>query len=170
MASSSGSSSVDSSHPHSLPGLSSREQIVDALLRACLGIDSNDRALFESAFAVDDPQVSIDVDGRLLQGMPAISKDCFDVVGPMDTHHMTAACRVHLQDAASTARLTATAQNQHFRAGQGKVAGAEHLLAGSHYDCEVIRDAGGQWKLRTWKIKVSWTQGTYAVMTPGPSK
>ena len=94
MASSSGSSSVDSSHPHSLPGLSSREQIVDALLRACLGIDSNDRALFESAFAVDDPQVSIDVDGRLLQGMPAISKDCFDVVGPMDTHHMTAACRV----------------------------------------------------------------------------
>jgi hypothetical protein len=110
------------------------------------------------------------VNGRLIQGMGSIMKDCLELVGPMDTQHMLGAIRVDVQDGASTARVTAMGQNQHFRAGQGTVAGAPHLLAGVLNECEVVKDGSGQWKMKTWRLKIIWTQGTYDVMKPETSK
>jgi SnoaL-like domain len=152
-------------YPLSLSGLSTREQISDAIFRACLGLDSNNKALWESAWA-SDPEISMDIGGNVLTGLENMNKNCFDNIGPMDTEHLITSVRIDVQEGASVSHVTANALNQHFRKGQGNDANAEHLLTGSIYDIHVVKVNSGEWKLKTWAAKIIWRQGTSAVMRP----
>lgn len=159
--------SASNGHYHNLTGLTTREQIADVLIRACLALDCNNRALWESAWLASDPAISMTVPGRpSLIGMATLNKDCLDLVGPKVTQHLISGVRIEVQEGATTARLTCNAQNQHFRKGQGLVQGAEQLLAGSTYDVELVKDDSGEWRMRTWTLHLLWTQGEWAVMQP----
>ncbi|KAH8678229.1 hypothetical protein BX600DRAFT_147483 [Xylariales sp. PMI_506] len=174
-------------NPTFLTGLTTREAIADAITRACLAIDSNDRALWESAWATSTSgadgapplaaasardEVSMVINGRELRGMDTLYSECFDRVGPMDTQHLISGLRIELlgskekdEEEEEEARATANALNQHFRPGQGMVPGAEHLLVGSTYDIRLVREAhDGQWRIRSWVLKSIWGQGNPEVL------
>lgn len=153
-------------YPYSLSGLSTREQISDTIMWACLNIDSNDKSLFESAWATEDSEnITFGTKtGTVLRGLENISKKCFDHVGPMDTHHLTTNIRIDLKDGADTAYMTANALNQHYAAGESLKPDAKYLLVGSRYDIEVVRESDGQWKIKSWILNVVWRQGDRSVM------
>ena len=150
-------------YPQSLSGLSTREEITDTVVRACLALDSNNKSLWESAWA-SDPDISLEINGNVMKGMESLNKNCFDGIGPMDTQHLVSSIRVDVKEGADTAHVTANALAQHYRPGQGRVADAERLLAGSIYDVKVVKEANGRWKLKTWVLKIIWTEGNWAVM------
>ena len=152
-------------YPQSLTGLSTREEIADTRVRACLGFDSNNKALWESAWAAD-PDISMDINGNVMKGMDDMNKNCFDNIGPMDTQHLLTSIRIDAKEGASTAHITANALAQHYRAGKGQVPSAERMLAGSTYDVQVVKEASGQWKIKTLVLKITWTEGSWAVMQP----
>jgi hypothetical protein len=98
-------------YPQSLSGLSTREQITDTIVRACLGLDSNDKALWESAWAAD-PDITLDINGNVMKGLEDMNKNCFDGIGPMDTQHLLGSIRIDVKDDANTAHMTANALAQ----------------------------------------------------------
>ncbi|QKX64057.1 uncharacterized protein TRUGW13939_11230 [Talaromyces rugulosus] len=130
-------------YAHSLSDISLREEIVDTIVRACLGIDTNDKALWESAWATEDPDISLTSSGTALQGMENINKYCFDNVGLMDTYHLTTGIRIDVKDGANIAYMTANALNKHYAPGEGLQANEKHLLVGSKYDIQVIKVSVG---------------------------
>ena len=157
--------STTSSYPLVLGGLTTREQIHDVLIRVCLGLDINDRAMWESAWDLSAPaELVVDVGGNVSRGLEAVNKEVFEHVGPMATQHLLTNVRIDVQDGATAAHATAQALNQHIPAGKGLVLGSDHLLAGSLYDMRLVKDASGQWKLRTWKLNLLWVQGSWSVL------
>lgn len=69
-----------------------------------------------------------------------------------------------MKEGADTAHLTANALAQHFRPGQAQVPNAPHFLAGATYDVQAMKEADGQWKIKTWILKVIWAEGSREVM------
>ena len=61
--------------PTTLRGLSTREAISDAIYRAVLGLDTTDKALFDSAFMQD---ASFDLDRNVMVGPDKIATGCYD--------------------------------------------------------------------------------------------
>ena len=149
-------------YTHSLSGLSPREQIEDVVIRACLAFDSNDKPLFQSAWA-KEPDIILDINGKTLRGMERIN-ECFDSIGPMDTQHFVSSIRIDVKEYERVAQVTANALNQHFRAGEGQLLHSERLLTGSTYNIRAVKEDDGQWKLKTWALKTIWTEGTWAVI------
>lgn len=147
----------------SLSGLSTREEITDLVVRACLGFDSNDKLLWESVWA-ESPDITLEINGNVMKGIDEMNKNCFNNVGPMDTQHVISSIRIDLRDGAETAHMTANAVAQHYRKGQGQLPDAEHMLAGSTYDIYVVKEKNGSWKINSWILKIIWSQGTWAVM------
>lgn len=150
--------------PTALPGLTTREAIADALYRATNGLDTNDVALFDSAFTAD---TVFDLAGRELVGLEALHTGCFDYVGKqLDTTHFITNLRIDVADGASTAKVTASALAQHYRGGQGTQDGATRLLAGSLYHVDCVKDsASGLWKITRWKLSIVWREGDMGIMT-----
>jgi hypothetical protein len=105
------------SHSHILSSLTEREAITDALYRAIIGFDSNDIAIFNSAFSGED--VEFVFKGTPISGLDAVRTQFPDFVGPMDTMHMISNVRVEVKDGASTASLNAYALAQHCPPGRG---------------------------------------------------
>ncbi|GAB1200326.1 hypothetical protein APSETT444_009696 [Aspergillus pseudonomiae] len=129
-----------------LPSLSFREAIADALHRAVLAFDIADSALLNSALTAD---AILDLDG----------------VSKLDTTHFVSNGRVDVIEGASVASMTASVLSQHYRPGTGKVPGAEYLMAGSLYSLDLVRDdTEGLWKIKRWNMKVIWTMGDASVM------
>ena len=127
-----------------------------------LGLDSNDKALFSSAFTKD---VTFDFNGELWSGVDAMHTGMFDKVSTLDTTHFITNVRVNVQDGASTASMTASALAQHYRAGQGTVPGATRLLSGSLYFLDLVKnDEDGLWQIKHWKLKFMWAEGNWDVM------
>ena len=150
-------------HPTSLSGLGVREAITDALYRCVLGLDTNDRALFDSAFTQD---ASFDLNGSVMSGLDAIHTGCYDSISKLDTTHFISNVRVNVQEGDSTASMTTSALAQHYRHKQGTEAGATRLLTGSLYFIELVRaDKDGLWKMKNWKLQLVWAEGDWGVMT-----
>ncbi|KIM93648.1 hypothetical protein OIDMADRAFT_137385 [Oidiodendron maius Zn] len=152
-------------YPQSLGVLSTREEITDLVVRACLGFDSNDKPLWESVWA-ESPDIIFEINGNVMKGIDEMNKNCFDIVGPMDTQHLISSIRIDVKDGADTAHMTANALAQHYHKGQGQVPDAEHMLAGSTYIIHAVKEYNGLWKIKSWVLKIIWTQGSWAVMQP----
>ncbi|PWY90100.1 hypothetical protein BO70DRAFT_426487 [Aspergillus heteromorphus CBS 117.55] len=152
------------SFPTSLSSLPQREAIVDALYRCVLAFDTADLPLLESAFY---PDATFDMNGAVMAGVPAIRTGCYDKVSKLDTTHFLSNVRVNLVEGENKAKVTASALAQHYRPGQGNEPGATRLMSGSLYFVDVEKDEsdGGLWKVRSWKMKLVWTEGDWGVMT-----
>lgn len=151
--------------PTSLSSLGVREAITDAVYRCVLGLDTDDKALFDSAFT---PDASFDLNGNVMSGLDAIHTGCYDSVSKLDTTHFISNVRVNVRDDgdSTTASMTASALAQHYRRKQGTEAGATRLLTGSLYFLELVKDGeDGLWKIKHWKLQLVWTEGDWGVMT-----
>lgn len=150
------------SYPHTLPGLTDREAVADALYRAVIGIDTNDRALWDSAWVKTGDGCCV-MNGTEIKG--ADLDKIFENVGPMDTTHHVSNVRVNLAENADNATATAYGLHQHYRQGEGAQPGAKNLLVGGRYNCELIKDhESGLWRMKKWIFDIVWRNGDSAVM------
>lgn len=139
-------------------GASDREQIEDTLVRALLGIDTNTASLFTSAWS-SKPDISMEIMGNTMTGIDAIMSGVFNTVGPLTTQHHTTGIRVHVDDGANTALLTANALNQHIPPDE-PMGTNMFLLAASTYEIQFVKE-DGDWKMSNWKLAIVWTRGDY---------
>ncbi|OKL64559.1 hypothetical protein UA08_00833 [Talaromyces atroroseus] len=155
-------------YPTSLSGLNTREQIIDLVLRCTLAFDEYDQALFDTCWPTEEPEkVVVTIAGTTYNGVEEFNK-CFHGVGPMDTQHNVSNFRIEVDEAGSTAKVYCQALAQHFRPGEGMTPGAPHFLAAGVYDIEAIKEKDGQWKIKSWVLRVRWSQGDFSIM-PGQS-
>lgn len=145
------------------PALTGRDAIADALYRLVLGLDTNDKELFDSAFT---PNSTFAINGRVSEGLPAIHTDCFDVITKLDTTHFITNIRTNIDDSGSKAAVTASALAQHYRGGKGLEPNQTRLLAGSLYYVDFIKDEiSGLWKVKDFKMQTTWAEGDWGVLT-----
>ncbi|KAK4444589.1 hypothetical protein QBC34DRAFT_451854 [Podospora aff. communis PSN243] len=158
--------SEQSTYPHSLASLSTREAITDAVHRALLGCDRNDAAIFTSAWVGEDVTFEVnDGEKKVIPSLSTIFTAVFDRIGPMDTSHSLANVRVDVQDGADVAHLTGTSTAQHCPPGRGREPDGPKFCVGSQYDIHLLKDeASGMWKIKKWVLNVTWTQGDPSVM------
>ncbi|RFU29579.1 hypothetical protein B7463_g6765, partial [Scytalidium lignicola] len=145
------------------PALSTREAIADALYRCVLGFDTADTVLFDSAFTQD---ASFAINGKVSKGLPAIYTDCFNRISKLDTTHFISNIRINISDGGSEASMTASALSQHYRSAKGMEAGQTRLMAGSLYWVDLVKvETDGIWKIKDFKMKTTWAEGDWGVMT-----
>lgn len=159
-------------YPQTLPSLSQRDAITDALYRAAIGSDHHDAALFNSAWAGEDVSMELHDDKiRVLEGLAMIRTHVLDKVGPMDTTHNISMVRVNHQDGANTAILTATSMAQHAPAGAGRDPNGTKYTVGGEYSVDLVRDDGdGLWKMKKLVLNVVWSTGDPSLMGGPPKK
>ncbi|KAE8392581.1 hypothetical protein BDV23DRAFT_151073 [Aspergillus alliaceus] len=144
------------------PALSGRDAIADALYRCVLGLDTNDLALFDSAFT---PTATFSINGQVSEGLPAIHTDCFITIAKLDTTHFLSNIRINIADDGTKASATASALSQHYRAGKGLQPGQPRFLAGSLYYVDLVKEeANDLWKIETFKLQSTWAEGDWGVM------
>lgn len=146
------------------PALPDRDGIADTLYRIVLGLDTNDKELFDSGFTQTS---TFTINDKTSTGLSAIHTDCFDVITKLDTTHFLTNIRISIADSSIKATATASALAQHYPGGKGLVPSQARLLAGSLYYVDLVKDeASSLWKVQDFKMKVSWAEGDWAVMTP----
>jgi hypothetical protein len=151
------------SPPISLPSLTPREAIADALTRCVLGFDTNSRTLFESA-CLKDETMTIAIGPTVVQGWTAISA-FVDRVFEIITTHVISNVRIAVEDGADTATLSAHAISYHVRPEDALKVEDTSYTAGSLYDIKLVRNADdGLWKIKRWGIEILWTVGDRAVL------
>lgn len=147
----------------SLTSFSPREAVADALHRCVLGLDSDDRDLFESACLTNESMIFIG-GGFTLEGWTAIN-EIFERVFTLITTHVVSNIRVQLKDGQDTAFLTAHATSYHVRPDDALKQEDTSYTAGSLYSINLVRDGNDAlWKIKRWEIKVLWTTGDKAVL------
>lgn len=148
---------------HTLPALSPREAVIDALHRCVLGLDSNDRALFESA-CVKDESMTFVAGPDTVQGWSAINERmtrAFSLV----TMLVITNTRVELKEGANTAYLTAHAVAYHVPPGDAYKPEDISYTAGCLYFIDLVKDdTDGLWKMKKWVVKIQWTSGDMAIV------
>jgi hypothetical protein len=155
------------SFAQTLPSLSHREAIADALYRAAIASDHHDSALFDSAWAGEDVSMEIHDDSkRILEGLSFIRTNVLNRVGPMDTTHNISMVRVNYQDGADTASLTATSTAQHAPPGTGRDPNGAKYTVGGEYSVDLIKDDADVWKIKKLVLEVIWTSGDASLMGP----
>jgi hypothetical protein len=158
---------MSQSFPQTLPSLSPREAIADALYRAAIASDHHDSALFDSAWAGEDVSMEMHDDNeRVLEGLSLIRTMVFNKVGPMDTTHNISMVRVNHQDGADYASLTATSMAQHAAPGTGRDPNGIKYTVGGEYSVDLVRDDAGLWRIKKLVLNVIWTSGDASLMGP----
>ncbi|KAK5124770.1 hypothetical protein LTR85_001483 [Meristemomyces frigidus] len=149
--------------PISLPSLSPREAVADAMYRCIIGLDMNDWPLTESAW-VKDSEASFEMDGYAIVGIDALKAELVDRVGPLVTQHNISNVRVELKDGADTAYMTAYAVAYHFRPGEGVDPATKGLVSGATYHMDVVKEGGdGVWRIKKWGMKLLWLDGDRSI-------
>lgn len=148
--------------------LTPREAVTDALHRAILGLDSNDRALFASACLATD-EIEWVGGGYAVRGWDAVSA-LFERVFALVTVHVVSNVRVSFQEfggdrgkEVKEARLTAHAVSYHVRP-ENKESVEERSFTGySLYDLVLVKAEDG-WKIKRWEAKVLRTTGDRSIV------
>lgn len=149
--------------PITLSALTQREAIADALFRCVLGIDTNDRNLFETACFKDESML-VKAGPFTIQGWSAIN-DFFSRVFGLITSHVISNIRIDVKDGADTAYMTAHALSYHVREEDALKPEDTSYTASSLYFIDMVRDSSdGLWKIKTWEMRVQWTTGDRAVL------
>jgi hypothetical protein len=147
---------------YALSGLGPREAVMDAIHRCALGIDTNDRDLFESSLVKNDDLTVIAGEFKL-QGWDAVDKMFVRVFEVITTHVITN-IRVQLKDE-DTACMTAHAISYHNRPEDAFKPEDTSYTAGSLYFMDLIKDeTDGLWKMTRWELKILWTTGDKGVL------
>ncbi|KFY77890.1 hypothetical protein V499_02825 [Pseudogymnoascus sp. VKM F-103] len=147
----------------SLPSLTPREAVADALHRCILGIDTNNRDVFESACLKGEDMI-ITLGPATFSGWAAIN-ELFVNVFKLITTHIASNIRVELEDGADTANLTAHVISYHVKPEDAVKVEDTSYTAGTLYDIDLVRDGGdGLWKIKRWDLKIQWTTGDKAVL------
>ncbi|TVY46992.1 hypothetical protein LOCC1_G003599 [Lachnellula occidentalis] len=158
---------MSQSYPQTLPSLSQREAIADAVYRAAIASDHHDAALFDSAWAGEDVSMEIHDDTKkVLQGLSVIRANVLHRVGPMDTTHNISMVRVNYQDGAVAASLTATSTATHAASGTGRDPNGTKYTVGGEYSVDLIKDEAGVWRIKKLALNVVWTTGDASLMRP----
>lgn len=145
------------------PALTGRDAIADVLYRLVLGLDTNNKELFDSAFIADS---TFAINGRVSEGLPAIHTDCFEPISKLDTTHFITNIRTTVDESGSKAAVTASALAQHYRGGKGLEPSQTRLLAGSLYYADLVKDeTSGLWKVKDFKMQSTWAEGDWGVLT-----
>ncbi|KEF55908.1 uncharacterized protein A1O9_07488 [Exophiala aquamarina CBS 119918] len=148
---------------YTLAGLSPREAVADALQRCILGLDNNDRDLFESAI-VKDESSSFVIGPNTIQGWNAMSESLSRILRLVTTHFITSV-RVDLKDGTDTASLSAHAQAYHIRPDDAFKQEDTSYTSGGLYFIDLVRDVtDGLWKIKKWEVKLLWTTGDREVI------
>lgn len=149
--------------PTTLSALSPREAVADALHRCILGLDTNNRDLFESA-CVKDESATVIAGPTTVQGWTAI-KELMSRVFQVVTTHFITNIRVDLKDDADTASMSAHAIAYHVRPDDVYKPEDTSYTAGCLYFMDLVKDSSdGLWKIKKWEIKIQWTTGDKAVL------
>ncbi|KAF2029824.1 hypothetical protein EK21DRAFT_112502 [Setomelanomma holmii] len=125
--------------PVALPTLSTREAVADALYRCVLGIDNNDRALFESACLKDESMLVVAGPFKI-EGWTAIN-DFFARLFDLITTHITSNIRVELKDNADTAYMTCHALSYHVKPDDALKPEDTSYTASSLYFIDLVKDS-----------------------------
>ncbi|RYP15612.1 hypothetical protein DL765_005591 [Monosporascus sp. GIB2] len=150
-------------NPVTLTALSPREAVADALHRCLLGIDSNNRDLFESG-CLKNESMTVIAGPITLEGWTAIS-EFFLKVFVLATTHFTSNIRIELKDGADTASMTAHALAYHVRPDDALKQEDTSYTVSSLYFIDLVKDSNdGLWKIKKWEIKILWTTGDRAAL------
>ena len=71
--------------------------------------------------------------------------------------------RVDIKESAEAANLNCYALAQHCAPGNGMQPDGKKYLAASEYRVDVVKE-GGEWRIKSWDMKIIWTQGDASVM------
>ena len=146
-----------------LTALSPREAVADALHRCVLGIDSNNRDLFESG-CLKNESMTVVAAPITIEGWTAIS-EFFLKVFVLVTTHVISNIRIELKDSADTASMTAHAVAYHVRPDDALKPEDTSYTASCLYFIDLVKDSNdGLWKIKKWEIKILWTTGDRAVL------
>lgn len=142
------------------PPLTGRDAVIDAVYRALLGCDTNNRDLFESAITENGAFI---VDDTTIQGHENLMLQVFENVAKLDTTHSLTNIRINIDG--SKAVLTATALAQHYRGGTGVDPKSEQWLVGGLYLVDLVKQDGDVelWKIESWKLQKLWGNGDPSV-------
>jgi hypothetical protein len=151
--------------PNHIPNLTTNEAIADAVYRSLRAVDLNDHDIWLSSWSHDHARCLFDLNGDISQGMDAIDKNIFNLIGPLTTTHMVSNARPCLHEDGKTASLGAYGLAQHYRPGDGRKGDAQRLLSGSVYDVELEKDEEGLWRMVSFRMNIVWTEGNMAVIT-----
>jgi hypothetical protein len=146
-----------------LTSLNPREAVTDALYRCLLGIDSNDRGMFESA-CLKDESMSV-VAGPINLESWNVVNDFFQRLFTLITTHITSNIRIEMKDGEDTASLTAHAIAYHVRPDDAYKEEDTSYTAWNLYSIDLVKD-GSLWKIKEWEIKTLRTTGDRAVIYP----
>lgn len=142
-----------------------REAVADALHRCILGLDNNDRSLFESACLKDEGMLVVAA-GFTIQGWTAINDFMSRLFSLVTTHFLTN-IRVQVNEGSNTAYMTAHVIAYHVRPNDAFVPGDTSYTAGCLYFIDLLKDdTDGLWKIKKWEIKMQWTTGDRAILHP----
>lgn len=153
--------------PHPL-ALTPREAVIDTLHRAILGLDSNDRSLFESACLTTDEMEWVG-GGVSATGWDAVSA-LFERVFGLITMHVVSNVRVSFADAgdeggdSGEARVTAHAVSYHVRREDAESVEERSFTGYSLYDMVLVRAEDGGWRIKRWQADVLRTTGDRSVV------
>ena len=154
-----------------LPNLTTHQSITDTLHRLTLGLDSNDRALVESA-CHKTPKMTFTYGPlgaqQTVTGFDAINS-LFDRVFSLVTTHTVSNVRIEAESENATfARMTAHVISYHVREEEAFVAADTSYTASSLYDMQLLKDEDdeGLWKITTWNARMLWTTGDIKVLHP----
>ncbi|CAK3874772.1 Hypothetical predicted protein [Lecanosticta acicola] len=140
-----------------------REAIADTLARFCMGMDTNDVELFDSAFTAD---AFWDLSGKKVSGLENIHKECyFHNIVKLDTTHMVSNLRIDISPSGNAAQLTCLFVAWHWPLGTGMHVDSHRFTSGGNYFFDVVKDgSSGLWKFTRFAMTKQWSEGDIAVM------
>ncbi|CAI6331034.1 unnamed protein product [Periconia digitata] len=151
------------STPQTAEALAEREAVQDALHRCILGLDSNDRPLWESSMSKSEETCFVAEPIMNVQGWDNVNthlQRVFELV----TMHITSNVRVQLKSA-NTASLTCHTVSYHVEPENAYKMEETSFTGYSLYDIDLVKDEGdGMWKIQKWRVKVIRTTGDPATV------
>ncbi|KAF2165377.1 hypothetical protein M409DRAFT_24227 [Zasmidium cellare ATCC 36951] len=151
--------------PHTLPNLTPKEGILDAINRITWGLDLHDRALFKSAFSTQGtPKLHFPFRQLDLSGRDEISTKFFNGVKYHETDHQISNVRISYEAGRKEARVWAMGQNQHHNKGEALKTRVEGRMTGARYVFDVVEDSDEVWRVMEWWVEITWEGGDPSVV------
>jgi hypothetical protein len=148
----------------SLSELNDRYEVIDALHRFAIGIDTQDLTLLESAFTSDaiadftPAATKVGMEFPLLTGREAIVSALSQFLANYTTSHTVGNARAQVKG--DTANLYALVEAQHVPLSDR----SRHFLFKNQYMINLVRE-GNLWLIKHLHIENLWTDGDLKVIT-----